>query len=413
MINVTVVNPVGTGWISLWPGGDPVPTQPTSRLNYAAGEVVANTTVEPLGASGDITVYSRVGTDVVLDVAGYFDEGAAGPPGPEGPQGQPGPVGPTGPVGPAGPGGPPGPEGPPGSPGDPLVRTIIVNPVPGDAVASGDALRAAYLGIAGATAADPVLLKIEPGTYDLSPTLDLTKSNVHFQGSGEDVTTIRGFLQVFVAGTSYRDLTVQSATTGILAQQPIDVENVRVEVDGDSVFGLLFVSAGTGTVRHVQIRAHTASGFADGIRVFTSSGPPLLLDDARIEVTASQVVNSSGIMIGAPLVMNNVRVVSADKGLNVIGSGAEPVVTVTNSQIDAATSGIEGTSNGPSSISIHGSTFTGAQSSVNFTFVSTATLRVGSTMLEGPVNVSGANTIKCVNSYDGGFDPLDSSCASP
>ena len=114
VINVTAVNPTGQGWISLWPGGYPVPAQPTSRLNYSPGQTIANTTVEPLGASGDLTLYARVGTDVVLDVSGYFDAGAAGPPGPEGPQGPAGPQGPEGPTGPQGPQGPIGPQGPPG-----------------------------------------------------------------------------------------------------------------------------------------------------------------------------------------------------------------------------------------------------------------------------------------------------------
>jgi hypothetical protein len=44
-------------------------------------------------------VYARAGLDLIIDVNGYFDAGAAGPTGPTGPSG---PSGPTGAQGPAG-----------------------------------------------------------------------------------------------------------------------------------------------------------------------------------------------------------------------------------------------------------------------------------------------------------------------
>jgi hypothetical protein len=97
----------------------------------------------------------------IVDVA----MGIVGPQGPPGPAGVPGP---TGPQGVQGPEGPAGPQGPPGPRGATLVRTLIVSPVVGDPLASGAAFLGAY-DAANASSAYPVLLKVEPGTYDLGP----------------------------------------------------------------------------------------------------------------------------------------------------------------------------------------------------------------------------------------------------
>ena len=74
----------------------------------------------PLGATGAINVFAKVGLDLVIDVNGYFDTGAAGPTGPTGPigpTGAPGPAGPIGPTGAAGATGATGPAGVNGAPG--------------------------------------------------------------------------------------------------------------------------------------------------------------------------------------------------------------------------------------------------------------------------------------------------------
>jgi hypothetical protein len=67
-------------------------------------------------------------------------------------------------------------------------RTVVVSPVPNDAVASGTALKNALNGITNASQTNPYLLKIEPGVYDLGSLqfsrLDM-KSFVDVEGSGK------------------------------------------------------------------------------------------------------------------------------------------------------------------------------------------------------------------------------------
>ena len=90
-------------------------------MNYSTGQTIANAVIAPLGTNGGLTVFARFGLDLIIDVNGYFDTGAAGPTGPtgpagvdgaQGPQGIQGPIGLTGQQGPIGLTGPQGPAGP-------------------------------------------------------------------------------------------------------------------------------------------------------------------------------------------------------------------------------------------------------------------------------------------------------------
>ncbi len=91
--------------------------------------------------------------------------------------------------GPTGPAGEVGPIGLPGATG--LNYKQIVTVSPGDtAVESGAALLGAVSGIVGATEERPILVKLEPGVYDLGASTLVTKPNVHLQGSGMTLTEI-------------------------------------------------------------------------------------------------------------------------------------------------------------------------------------------------------------------------------
>jgi hypothetical protein len=71
------------------------------------------------------------------------------------------------------------------------LTTVVVSPVPGNPVASGTALLTALAGVTG-TAADPYMLKVEPGVYDIGANRLQMKSWVDIEGSGIDITIIEG-----------------------------------------------------------------------------------------------------------------------------------------------------------------------------------------------------------------------------
>jgi hypothetical protein len=70
-INVTGVTPGGSGFITVWPCGVARPL--ASNLNYVAGDVVPNGVLAPIGSNGKVCIYSLVDTDLVVDVAGWFE----------------------------------------------------------------------------------------------------------------------------------------------------------------------------------------------------------------------------------------------------------------------------------------------------------------------------------------------------
>jgi hypothetical protein len=74
VFNVTVVNPQGAGFLTVFPQGASQPF--VSNLDYTAGQVTANRVIVPLSTSGAtpgyISVYSSSRADVVVDVSGYY-----------------------------------------------------------------------------------------------------------------------------------------------------------------------------------------------------------------------------------------------------------------------------------------------------------------------------------------------------
>jgi hypothetical protein len=111
VLNVTAVNPTAGGYVSLRPG-DATGAPTVSTLNVTAGGTFPNgatITIPTTGAhAGEIQVwyeaeYTTVGsTELLIDIAGYYElassgtAGATGPAGPAGPRGETGPAGANG-----------------------------------------------------------------------------------------------------------------------------------------------------------------------------------------------------------------------------------------------------------------------------------------------------------------------------
>gem|GEM_PF-558501 len=71
VLTVIAVDPLGAGYLAVFPAGEPEPT--TSNVNYVQGQTIPNLTFDRLGLSGNVSLRVAVGaTDLVVDVAGYF-----------------------------------------------------------------------------------------------------------------------------------------------------------------------------------------------------------------------------------------------------------------------------------------------------------------------------------------------------
>lgn len=75
-LNFTAVPHGPLSYLTTWPAGQ---TQPlVSTLNATTGAVTANAAIVPAGANGDISVYAKNETDVIIDINGYFAPPASG-----------------------------------------------------------------------------------------------------------------------------------------------------------------------------------------------------------------------------------------------------------------------------------------------------------------------------------------------
>jgi Domain of unknown function (DUF5122) beta-propeller len=81
LINVTVTNAKGAGYVTVYPSGVARPT--ASTLNHAAGETRANLVTVTLGADGKVDLFNGANAtiDLVVDLAGYYIGGTATSPG--------------------------------------------------------------------------------------------------------------------------------------------------------------------------------------------------------------------------------------------------------------------------------------------------------------------------------------------
>jgi trimeric autotransporter adhesin len=72
-MNVTVVQPEGSGYVTVYPCG----TRPeVSSVNYVAGANVPNQVIAPVSADGEVCFYSFATTHLLADLNGYFPVGS-------------------------------------------------------------------------------------------------------------------------------------------------------------------------------------------------------------------------------------------------------------------------------------------------------------------------------------------------
>ncbi len=79
VVNVTVTNPAGPGYVSVYPDG--AAKSVASSLNYVKGQTVPNLVLAPVGTDGKIRLYTYAGADLIADVAGYYLRGVPRVPG--------------------------------------------------------------------------------------------------------------------------------------------------------------------------------------------------------------------------------------------------------------------------------------------------------------------------------------------
>jgi len=70
VLNVTVTEPQGPGYVTVYPCGSEPPT--ASNLNYVKGQSIPNAVVSKIGVDGKVCVFTQAATHLIVDVNGFF-----------------------------------------------------------------------------------------------------------------------------------------------------------------------------------------------------------------------------------------------------------------------------------------------------------------------------------------------------
>lgn len=262
-------------------------------------------------------------------------------------------------------------------------RTVVVSPVPNDAVASGTALKSALAGITGASSTNPYLLKIEPGVYDLGATPGLQmKQWVDIEGSGQQSTKIK--CACGASDTFAPEAVVKGSNNAEL--RFLTVENTG----GGPVSIAIRNQNASPQLTHVTV---TASGGTRNFGLHNNSSSPRM---NNVTATASGGTESYGVYavaFSSPQ-MTDITI-TASGGTHNFGAynsqSSSRMMDVTATASGGTNS--YGVYNDASSPTIRQSTLSGSNYSL---YQSGSTVKVAVTQLVGPVSTG----LVCFDNYD-------------
>jgi len=312
-------------------------------------------------------------------------------------------------------------------------RIVVVSPV-GTASENGAALLSAIAGIS-PTVDNRYMLKIEPGVYDLGSNQFQTKQYLEVEGSGQTSTRIRGNLVTVgalnglvqvVSNSELRMLTVENYGGESNTYKGIHVwneANVRISDvtvlvhSGNGHWGIDIGGEGTvlknatvvvsGGSSNVGLMLDAEYIIVDGANVRAVNGSYSnygVISDSNLDrVLLNSTIEASGAASTANIGVQNRGGSTPDVFNCVIRAfGAVDNYGVHNGGLSSPTT------NG-GDIEIHNSRISAEDLSVFNE--SSYSVYVAASQLKGPVSDTGTGSIKCANTCDQNFDPLDSSCS--
>lgn len=324
------------------------------------------------------------------------------------------------------------------------VRTVVVSPVPGDDAASGQALLDAVAGISDNGAANPYVVKIEPGVYDIGSTQLSMKPFVDIEGSGQNATYIvsshggasvsfDAAAVVGAADAELRQLTIQNTASAVIAagffgaSQRARVANVTITTTGgsDISFGILASSGSVLTVSDATVTANSAGGAADAIGMSVAGSTNITLVDCRI-TGKGPASSGTGTNIGLRVTSQS-SVVKVEGGtILATGTGAQNTavsvqpgnVTIIGATLQADTTGSRialGTSAQSTAVAnvFHSRLLTvgtaGSASHLSLARGANSKLHVATSQIDS----ASTGDPKCVHVFDADMDDLNNQCPGP
>lgn len=308
------------------------------------------------------------------------------------------------------------------------ARTVIVSPV-GTDTQNGTALLDAMAGITTASAANPFLVHVEPGIYDLAGTRLDVKSHVDLQGSGQRNTVIRSIgaadlnssavVQV-VDESEVRNLTIEntggdSRATGYFANGDSVLRNVTIRISGavETGSGIVAIFCDSILVKGVTVEVSGSGNFSIGAD---------FLGCTRAEIADSIVSANDGGAINYGIRTNSQETVVTNVTANAAAAGSTAGMGTDRSNTLVRNSSLSSTSTSSTSrglwlfdggggsilytVEVHGSQISGQTAAANTTTETDALF--GASQLVG--GFTGAGNKTCAGVYDGTFTYFAGTC---
>jgi hypothetical protein len=273
----------------------------------------------------------------------------------------------------------------------------LVSPA-GTAAESGTVLLNALNAITDASAEKPYLLKIEPGVYDLVTTSLQMKPYVDIEGSGETVTRLLGRYTDSFSGAG----TVRGANNAELRFLSIEV------TQGPGSNAVPFVADGV-SPRITSVTA-IATGSTQAFGMITENGAAPIL--TNVTLRAATTVYSTGMYNGGDSspILRSVTIVVTGTGANAgIYNVRRSSPVLTDVTIDVAPG--QGYSFGLyGEQSSHPQAHNSRIRATTALRVSSGTIRVAASQIDGAVNATSGSTVTCVGAYNANFAALNASC---
>jgi hypothetical protein len=208
--------------------------------------------------------------------------------------------------------------------------TVHVSPVASNPTASGTNLLNALASITTASAANPYVLKLDPGIYDVGTTIVQMKAYVDIEGSGQQSTIIRG------PGNNDNG----GLTAIVKGAAPAELRNLQVLSQGTAGQAssiAVFLGAAATSLRDVTL---TSSGATVnwGLRNFSAGSPTLL--NVGITVSGGTLaygISNTGADGSSPVIKRAVVVVSgATSNYGIYNDGISAVKEVRDVEVTAS-----------------------------------------------------------------------------
>ncbi|RJR26654.1 MAG: hypothetical protein C4582_01395 [Desulfobacteraceae bacterium] len=301
---------------------------------------------------------------------------------------------------------------------------IIISPKTTDSSSSlGSALLNTIAGITDASAENPYLIKLGPGTYDVGTTGVTMKQWVSVEGSGEKATKITGSVSSAAfpptAGTitgasnmEIRFLSVENSGTGAFtaailnSQASPSLIHVTATASGGTTQNYGIFNYDNSSPRMIFVTAQ-ATGGENSTGVYLCLSPAIM---SHIKATGMDATNNYGIMNSSSSFTLEDSTVEASGGTYAYG-----IVNISSSPLIRKTT-ISGTGGTYSfglytyisgTIKINDSSINGTTNSINNG--SGVTTRVGNSQLEGGATFN-QGTLTCAGVYDENYTFSQNTC---